>query len=195
MLPKKRAVLLTASLLTGSVLGAGALSYDGAAAHAASINAHSDQDIAHKDAVKKLHELYNSAYSGQMPNNAKGLIINDSTQKDVHKRWGPPEEPITKDNPFDIYHATMGQPGYGFSYHKDKTIKEIRYFGTNVERQHNLGGITVKVLSHEIGSADHIRSVPGTGEVNYIYNTDNFQIQFIIGKDGTTSHVNLKENK
>ncbi|KSU83108.1 hypothetical protein GA0061096_2312 [Fictibacillus enclensis] len=61
MLPKKRAnLLMTASLLTGSVLGTGMISFNDTA-HAASATA-SDQSTAKKEAAEKLNTIYYSAY-------------------------------------------------------------------------------------------------------------------------------------
>ncbi|WHY71584.1 YjgB family protein [Fictibacillus enclensis] len=194
MLPKKRAnLLVTASLLTGSVLGTGMISFNDTA-HAASATA-SDQSTAKKDAADKLTTIYYSAYEGHFPNNAFDFYTGKTTKADVHEKWGPPSTPISKNSDFEIYHAEMGNPGYDFSYDKDNVIKEIRNFGTNVERDHSIGGITVKMLGDEIGSADHIRHLPNTGETSYIYETGDFELEFIIGKDGKADHVNLVQHQ
>ena len=45
----------------------------------------------------------------------------------------------------------MGHPGYAFGYDSNHIISEIRYFGTNVERQTNLGSITEINLKKQLG--------------------------------------------
>ncbi|MDN4526122.1 YjgB family protein [Fictibacillus fluitans] len=195
MLPKKRAItLMTASLLTGSVLGTGMISFNGTA-HAASAKVSDQSTAAEKDAAEKLTTIYYSAYEGHFPNNAFDFYIGKSTKADVHEKWGPPSTPISKTSDFEIYHAEMGNPGYAFSYDKNNIIKEIRNLGTNVERDHSIGGITVKMLGDEIGSADHIRHLRETGETSYIYETGDFELEFIIGKNGKADHVNLLRNQ
>lgn len=72
------------------------------------------------------------------------------------------------------------------------TISEIRYFGTGVERRLNLGGVTPDVLSDQIGPADRILTVPFTDEIDYIYDTGHYELHFVIGKDQTADHVNLR---
>jgi hypothetical protein len=185
----KKPKMFAATILTGSILGLGAT-------YSTSIEpAHADQvKIVHastyqQDAVKKLKMIYHKAFTGQMPFAAEGLKINKSTKKDVHKALGTPE---MVSGGFDYYHAEMGHPGFAFAYNKNKTISQIRYFGTNVERKDNLGSITPKVLSKQIGSADYIRGVKGTNEINYIYKTGKYELEFIVGKDHTVNHVNLK---
>ncbi|WP_409296611.1 YjgB family protein [Peribacillus sp. SCS-26] len=190
MLSKKPTVPIAAALfLTGSVTLTGA-AFPIEPAHASVVE--SEDDTAQEDAVKKLHEIHDSAYHGGFPGNAESFILHKTTRTDIQDRWGPAPMPRTTDSPFDIYGANMGNPGYGFSYDKNNIVKEIRFFGTNVERGHNLGGITAAVLGRELGSADYIRSIPGTGETSYIYETGNYELQFVIGTDGTADHVNLK---
>lgn len=194
MVFKKRASkIIAASLLTGSVLGIGAPSFMGSADAASGTSVSSSTE--NQKAVETLNNLYDSAFLGEMPGLVYGLKINDSTKGDVHKKIGLPEEPANKDNPFDRYHGSMGQASYAFAYHKDGTISEIRYFGTQVERQQNLGGITPAVLSKQIGSADKILSVPDTNEIDYVYQTGKYELHFVVGSDQKVDHVNLTTNK
>ena len=130
-----------------------------------------------------------------MPYTAMGLKINENTQKEVYDTFGSPPEPGNTDETFDYYHAEMGHPGFAFAYNDDKTISQIRYFGTNVERDHNLGSITPKVLGKQLGSADEIRHISSTNEINYIYKTGNYELQFIVGENQTVDHINLLEAK
>lgn len=127
-----------------------------------------------------------------MPQNVRGLKINQSTRQDVYDKIGEPEQKADSRNPFDLYSWNMGNPGYGFSYHKNGKISEIRYFGTGVERRLNLGSVTPDVLSKQIGSADKILTVPKTGETDYVYHTGQYELRFVIGSDQKADHVNLK---
>jgi hypothetical protein len=185
----KKPKMIAATILTGSILGLGATySTSIEPAHAAQVKT-VHANTYQQDSVKKLKMIYHEAFKGQMPFAAEGLKIHKSTKKDVHKALGTPG---MVSGGFDYYHAEMGHPGFAFAYNKDKTISQIRYFGTNVERKDNLGSITPNVLSKQIGSADHIRRVKGTNEINYIYKTGKYELEFIVGKDHTVNHVNLK---
>ncbi|MGE8021113.1 YjgB family protein [Peribacillus frigoritolerans] len=191
MLSKKPAAkMVSAFILTGSLLGAGA-SFSTEPVEAAS-TMDSASAMAKDHALTTLHEIYNKAFSGEMPYTAMGLKINENTQKEVYETFGSPPEP---GNTFDYYHAEMGHPGFAFAYNADKTISQIRYFGTNVERDHNLGSITPKVLGNQLGSADEIRHISSTNEINYIYKTGKYELQFIVGENQTVDHINLLEAK
>ncbi|MED1203599.1 YjgB family protein [Heyndrickxia acidicola] len=186
----KKAKIFMGTILTGTVLGMGAAySTSLEPAHADQMKTEYTANTYQQDAVKKLKLIYKDAFKGHMPFAASGFILNKSTQKDVHKAFGAP---MSVSGGFDIYHAEMGNPGFAFSYNKNKTIAQIRYFGTNVERKDNLGSITPKVLGKVIGSADHIRNVKGTNEINYVYDTGKYQLEFIVRKDQTVDHINLK---
>ncbi|MGE7763174.1 YjgB family protein [Peribacillus sp. NPDC097895] len=194
MLSKKPASrMISAAILTGSLLGAGA-SFSTEPVEAAS-KIDSTSSTAKEHAVTTLHEIYNKAFSGEMPYTATGLKIKENTQQEVYATFGSPPEPGNADETFDYYHAEMGHPGFAFAYNEDKVISQIRYFGTNVERDHNLGGITPKVLGKQLGSADQIRHIYSTNEINYIYKTGDYELQFIVGEDQTVNHINLLEAK
>ncbi|MDM5296274.1 YjgB family protein [Peribacillus simplex] len=194
MLSKKPAArMVSAVILTSTLLGAGA-SFSTEPVEAASTMG-STSGIAKEHALTTLDEIYNKAFSGEMPYTAKGLKISENTQKEVYETFGSPPEPGKTDQNFDYYHAEMGHPGFAFAYNHDKTISQIRYFGTNVERDHNLGSITPKVLGKQLGSADEIRHISSTNETNYIYRTGNYELQFIVGEDQTVDHINLLETK
>ncbi|MGG0843803.1 YjgB family protein [Peribacillus simplex] len=194
MLSKKPAVrMVSAIILTSTLLGAGA-SFSTEPIEAAS-TMDSTSGIPKEHALTTLHEIYNKAFSGEMPYTAKGLTISENTKKEVYETFGSPPEPDNTDETFDYYHAEMGHPGFAFAYNDDRTISQIRYFGTNVERDHNLGSITPKVLGKQLGSADEIRHISSTNEINYIYKTGNYELQFIVGEDQTVDHINLLEAK
>ncbi|QIW79451.1 YjgB family protein [Bacillus tequilensis] len=187
---KKAISVLTAAALTGSLSGLGATSFSTPAKAVTQTNTLTENKS--QSAAELVKNLYNTAYTGEMPQQVQGLTVNKSTKSDVHAVLGEPERPSEGDNRFDLYPWNMGQPGYGFSYHKDMTISEIRYFGTGVERQQNLGGVTPEVLWNEIGPANRVLTVPFTDEIDYVYDTGGYELHFVIGKDQTADHVNLK---
>ncbi|MCY7782012.1 MULTISPECIES: YjgB family protein [unclassified Bacillus (in: firmicutes)] len=187
---KTMSILTAAAALTGTLSGFGAASFS-TPAKAATQTSTISEDTNHS-AAELVKNLYNTAYTGEMPQQVQGLTINKSTKGDVHAALGEPERPVGGDNRFDLYHWNMGQPGYGFSYHKDMTISEIRYFGTGVERQLNLGGVTPEVLRNELGPANRVLTVPFTDEIDYVYDTGQYELHFVIGTDQTADHVNLK---
>ncbi|MBT2573756.1 YjgB family protein [Bacillus sp. ISL-51] len=187
MLKKKTLITgLSAVVLTGTVFGAEAFS-DSEPVHAAAASETPDQS-----AKELVNRLYQSAFKGEMPQDVKGLKINQSTKQDVYDKIGEPERKADGSNPFDLYSWNMGHPGYGFSYRENGTISEIRYFGTGVERRFNLGSVTPDVLSKQIGSADKTLAVPGTGETDYVYNTGDYELHFVIGSGQKADHVNVK---
>ncbi|MGF7533596.1 YjgB family protein [Bacillus mexicanus] len=186
---KTMSVLTAAAALTGSLSGLGAASFSTPAKAAAQTSPLSENT--NQSAAELVKNLYNTAYTGEMPQQAQGLTVNKSTRGDVHAQLGEPERPAGRDNQFDLYHWNMGNPGYGFSYHKDMTISEIRYFGTSVERRLNLGGVTPEVLQNQLGPANRILTVPFTDEIDYVYDTGRYELHFVIGKDQTADHVNL----
>lgn len=190
---KKAKQLISASLVTGAAIAGTAFGLtDGNAAEASQVKV-TAQANENQGAINTANSLYNSAFKGQFPKVVEGLKIGVSTKADVYKKIGTPEMPASGSSSFDVYSANMGNPGYAFSYNTNGTIKEIRYFGTNVERQTNLGRVTPVLLEKQFGVADEIRKVPGTGEKDYVYKTGKYEVRFIIKQDGTASHVNLVE--
>ena len=139
------------------------------------------------DMLKKLTE---DANKGKVYRPDQGFIIGKTTRDDVYNTIGESEE---KDNGYEHYHGSMGNPSVAFKYDGKGTLEEARYFGTNVERQTNLGGITEEDLTEQLGKPSDIRKIETTGEKNIRYHIGDFELQFIIGKDGTPDHVNLKK--
>ncbi|CAN2253142.1 YjgB family protein [Bacillus vallismortis] len=183
---KTMSVLTAAAALSGTLSGLGAAPFPNQT-QAATLSEDTNQS-----ADELVKDLYNTAYKGEMPKQAQGLVINKSTKGDVHAALGEPERPIAGDNRFELYRWNMGQPGYGFSYHQDMTISEIRYFGTGVERQQNVGGVTPEVLRNELGRANRVLTVPFTDEIDYVYDTGQYELHFVMGTDQAADHVNLK---
>lgn len=60
----------------------------------------------------------------------------------------------------------MGNPGFAFHYDAKGKIDEIRYFGTNVEKETNIGGMTPSLLKKQLGPADSVSTIPQTKEKN-----------------------------
>ena len=92
---------------------------------------------------------------------------------------------------FDFYHGSMGNASYQIAYDEKDVMKEARYFGTNVERQTNLGGITKEDVLKYAGEPVEERKIPSTGETNLVYHIGSYELQFVLVKNGTTDHVNL----
>ncbi|EIT86948.1 hypothetical protein A374_01794 [Fictibacillus macauensis ZFHKF-1] len=188
---KAVAAAITASLLGGSLMSPGVV---GASPTKSPSQAHTVSESDHEAAVKLVHNLYKHAKQGTMQERKHStFVIAKTTMKAIHKQWGEPSTPRSKRQPFETYHAEMGNPGYAFSYYKNDTLKEIRFLGTNVERKHGLGSVTPKLLIKEIGKPSKILTVPNTHEKDYVYHRGSYDLHFIIGKDGKAAHVNLKK--
>lgn len=84
------ATAVTATVLTGSVLGLGMASFS-APAQAASQSA-AASETTNPRAAEILNELYNTAFKGEMPQDIEGLKVNKSTQSDVYNKIGEPEK-------------------------------------------------------------------------------------------------------
>jgi hypothetical protein len=145
----------------------------------------------HTQALQTLNSFYKPALQGQFPG-LKGLTVEKSTRQVVIKAIGKPEMPGKDSDAFDVYHAEMGHPGYAISYKLNK-IREMRYFGTNVERDSNIGGITVKMLVQEWG-APHSSTVFKSGKITQkkiIYIRGAYQLEFIFNNNTNLDHINL----
>ncbi|MFC5603470.1 DUF4309 domain-containing protein [Sporosarcina koreensis] len=148
----------------------------------------SDDKVQKEMALDVLAGIFEDAKTGKVYRLSDGIYIGKTTRKEVIEMIGEPEEKDT----FDHYHGSMGNASYDLAYNEKGILKEARYFGTNVERQTNLGGITTKDLIENIGEPDQKREMNSTNETNYIYQVGDFELQFIMQEDGTTDHVNLK---
>ncbi|MGX9160216.1 YjgB family protein [Priestia megaterium] len=157
-------------------------------AHAATSQETSSQS---QTAVKNVNEIYNAAVQGEVPRLTADLKIGKSLRQDVRDQFGPPPEGSS--NNFDYYHAEMGHPGYAFGYDQNNVINEIRYFGTNVERQTNLGSITQANLKKELGQPNFTSKVKGDGtaQTRYTYHAGAYDLEFIFDDSKTLNHVNL----
>lgn len=139
-------------------------------------------------AIETLKGIVKDAEQGTVYRFASGFTVGESTREEVYAEISEPEEQAGE---FDFYHGSMGQASYQIAYDENDVMKEARYYGTNVERQTNLGGITKEDLLKEIGEPAEERTISATGETNVIYYLGDYELQFILGEDGTTDHVNL----
>ncbi|WP_254109490.1 YjgB family protein [Bacillus pumilus] len=156
---KTTAFVMTASLATSAFIGFSPV----APAHAMSKSA-VEQSVP-QGPTTALNTIYELAHKGQMPYYAKGFKIGVQTKKDVHHKLGNPY-PETGQSSFDLYHAEMGNPGFAFHYDAKGKIDEIRYFGTNIEKETNIGGMTPSLLKKQLGQADSVSTIPQTKEKN-----------------------------
>lgn len=143
-------------------------------------------------ALDVLNAIFNDAEQGIVYRLSSGFTIGESTRSEVYAQISEPEERI---GGYDYYHGSMGQASYKILFDENDVMKEARYFGTNVERQTNLGGITREDLLQEQGEPDAERKIPDTGETNLIYYVGDYELQFVIGGNGSTDHVNLLEKE
>ncbi|MEK0312325.1 YjgB family protein [Cohnella sp. 56] len=185
------AIVAAGALTLGAAGIAGPFSSNPAAAASVSSSAASAY---YKQALQTLNSFYKPALQGQFPR-LEGLTLGESTREDVIKAIGEPETPARASGAFDVYHAEMGNPGYAISYKQNK-IQEMRYFGTNVERQANIGGITVKMLVQQWG-APHSSTVFKNGSVNQkkiVYIRGAYRLEFIFNNSTDLDHINLVKN-
>ncbi|MBJ6363237.1 YjgB family protein [Paenibacillus sp. GCM10012307] len=189
-----------ALLLSVAALGVAGITSGIAQVNAASvskmttISKSTAKDTDESQALQTLNSFYKPALKGQFPGGVSGLTVGVSTRKDVEKKIGEPDSPSKNANDFDVYTANMGHPGYAVSYkEKENKIHELRYFGTNVERQTNIGGITEKMLKQHWGKPDKTKSFK-TGkqsQIKWSYNRGDYVLEFIFNDAAHLDHINL----
>ncbi|MWV42148.1 DUF4309 domain-containing protein [Paenibacillus sp. HJL G12] len=157
------------------------------AAAAASAN-----NYAAEHAKQTLNSFYKPALKGQFPGDVSGLTIGKSTKQNVIKAIGEPTLPGKNANAFDMYGAEMGHPGYAFSYNQNK-IQEMRYFGTNVERQTNIGGITMKMLKQNWFAPNSTTTFKNgkSTQTKLTYIRGDYKLEFIFNSSTNLDHINL----
>lgn len=188
--PAKKAIM---ALTVAGMVGLGAI---GATTtypvHQANAAAAADTDYASKLALQALNSFYKPALNGQFPGTVSGLTIGKSTHQDVLHKIGQPDIPMKDADGFDLYGANMGNPGYAFNYKLGK-IREMRYFGTSVERQTNIGGITMKMLKQNwyAPSAVSTFKTGNKTQTKMTYNRGNYKLEFIFNRSTDLDHINL----
>lgn len=143
-------------------------------------------------ALETLNSFYKPALKGQFPGAVAGLTLGVSTRQDVKDAIGEPESPGEDADAFDVYHATMGSPGYAISYKLNK-IREMRYFGTNVERQTNIGGITLEMLKEHWGKPASTSTIKNGKlvQTKVVYTRGDYALSFIFNDAADLDHINL----
>lgn len=186
----QKAVITAA--LGGVVLAGSAVADIGnnptASAASASISTQQKQMV-----IENLNSFYKPALKGQFPGNASDFMIGKTTRSEVIKRFGPAEVPRKSSSGYDAYTATMGSPGYAFHYNKNNVLDEMRYFGTNVERQTNIGGITIPLL-HQQWYAPASTTKIGSGtkqQTKVTYLRGDYKLEFIFNTSTDLDHINL----
>lgn len=190
--PAKKAIV---TLTMAGVVGLSAFGANHAVLplqQAEAATAASAEDYAAEHALKTLNSFYKPALKGQFPGAVSGLTIGKSTKQDVYKAIGEPPVPGKDDDAFDVYGANMGNPGYAFSYKLNK-IREMRYFGTNVERQTNIGGITMKMLKKNWFAPDATTTFKNgkTKQTKLTYHRGEYKLEFIFNSSTDLDHINL----
>ncbi|AYB45055.1 YjgB family protein [Paenibacillus lautus] len=190
--PAKKAIV---TLTMAGVVGLSAFGANHAVLplqQAEAATAASAEDYAAEYALKTLNSFYKPALKGQFPGSVSGLTIGKSTKQDVYKAIGEPPVPGKDADAFDVYGANMGNPGYSFSYKLNK-IREMRYFGTNVERQTNIGGITMKMLKKNWFAPDATTTFKNgkTKQTKLTYHRGEYKLEFIFNSSTDLDHINL----
>ncbi|WFB60999.1 YjgB family protein [Paenibacillus sp. BR1-192] len=190
--PAKKAIV---TLTMAGVVGLSAFGANHAVLplqQAEAATAASAEDYAAEHALKTLNSFYKPALKGQFPGAVSGLTIGKSTKQDVYKAIGEPSVPGKDADAFDVYGANMGNPGYAFSYKLNK-IREMRYFGTNVERQTNIGGITMKMLKKNWFAPDATTTFKNgkTKQTKLTYHRGEYKLEFIFNSSTELDHINL----
>lgn len=147
---------------------------------------------ASEQALKTLNSFYKPALKGQFPGSVSGLIVGESTRKDVLDLLGEPYEKGDNAESFITYHAEMGHPGYAFSFKLNK-IREMRYFGTNVERGTNIGGITMNMLRKNWYAPDSTTTIKNgkVKQTKITYLRGEYKLEFIFNSSTELDHINL----
>ncbi|SFS65889.1 YjgB family protein [Paenibacillus sp. BC26] len=181
------AVLLSSLLLIAGLTEAAPANANEAAKPARQVSA-SDAAMA----KKVLNSFYKPALNGRFPGSVNGLKVGVSTRKNVLGLIGQPDKQRTDADGFDLYHAEMGHPGYAVAYKLNK-IREIRYFGTNIERETNIGGITKRMLIGAWGApAGSVKIRNGSlvqQKITYIRGA--YKLAFIFNSSTNLDHINL----
>lgn len=191
-LPAKKAIV---ALTMAGVFGVSAIGVNHAVfplQQAEAAQAANTGDYAAKQELKTLNSFYKPALKGQFPGAVSGLTIGKSTKQDVYKAIGEPSVPGKHADAFNVYGANMGNPGYAFSYKLNK-IREMRYFGTNVERQTNIDGITMKMLKQNWFAPDATTTFK-TGKIKQTkltYYRGDYKLEFIFNSSTQLDHMNL----
>lgn len=182
--------ILAVSITLGTVLGTtfSVLIPSMSASSTKAIADPSDSSREKQMAMDTLNSFYKLALQGRTPD-LLDLTVGKSKRSEVVKRLGEPEE---TNGGFEGYPAQMGHPGYAFLY-RYGVIHEVRYFGTNVERQTNIGGITLSMLRQQWGKPAHSTVIHfgGKKQIKETYRRGDYKLEFIFNSETDLDHINL----
>ncbi|GGJ15651.1 YjgB family protein [Paenibacillus hunanensis] len=184
--------LALVATVTGVAL-AGTVGISTAFTTQAAASASSDAAYQHQLAVETLNSFYKPALQGKFPGDVNSFTIGKTKRSDVLNRFGPAELPRSNANGYDNYTADMGHPGYAFHYNKSNVLDQMRYFGTNVERQTNIGGITMKLLREKWYAPSAVSKISkGKSEQTKVtYVRGSYKLEFIFNSSTDLDHINL----
>ncbi|WP_017814815.1 YjgB family protein [Paenibacillus shenyangensis] len=143
--------------------------------------------------LQNLNSFYKPALKGKFPGDMNAYTVGKTTRDEVLDRLGAAEVPRKNASGYDQYTANMGHPGYAFHYNKNNVLNEIRYFGTNVERQTNIGGITMKLLRQQWYAPASTTTI-GSGankQTKMTYIRGDYKLEFIFNSSTDLDHINL----
>ncbi|BFH62045.1 YjgB family protein [Paenibacillus azoreducens] len=190
----KSAKKVWAAFAVAGVVGIGATLANSSVfpVHQVEAAAAKQDNYASAHALQTLNSFYKPALKGQFPGAVSNLTIGKSTRKDVFKAIGEPEEARKNATGYDVYSPNMGNPGYAISYQSDK-IREIRYFGTSIERQTNIGGITMSMVKKHWFAPNSTTTIKNgkTKQTKLTYIRGNYKLEFIFNSSTDLDHINL----
>lgn len=188
--PSIRKGMLAAAIAGATALGAAGASY-GVLTPVHHAEA-AESSYAQKLVLKNLNSFYKPALRGQFPGDVSSFTVGKTTRDEVIDRFGAAEVPRKSASGYDQYTANMGHPGYAFHY-QNNVLTELRYFGTNVERQTNIGGITMKLLQQQWYAPSSTTTIgSGAGkQTKMTYIRGDYKLEFIFNSSTDLDHINL----
>ncbi|WP_195574702.1 YjgB family protein [Paenibacillus sp. 1001270B_150601_E10] len=149
-----------------------------------------------KMALDTLMSFYKPALEGHFPTDSAvgSFVVGKTTRDEVLKAIGKAEQPRATASGFDVYHAEMGHPGYALAYNDKNILQEIRYFGTNVERETNIGGMTMSMLKQHWFAPSSTNAISNTKQIKWTYIRGDYKLEFIFNSTANLDHINLKRH-
>jgi hypothetical protein len=175
------------ALALAGVIGGGAAVIPAHQTQAATV---SQSDTQH--ALQTLNSFYKPALNGHFPGVVSSFTVGKTTKEEVIKAIGKAPMPAKDADSYDVYGAEMGNPGYAFNYKLDR-IREMRYFGTNVERQTNIGGITIAMVKKNWFTPNSTTTIKTGGKTQTMltYIRGAYKLQLVFNSPTDLDHINL----
>ncbi|GGA30146.1 YjgB family protein [Paenibacillus physcomitrellae] len=189
---KKTITKTTIALAMAGVIGAGSFGVYGGLVPVQQAGAAAVSQSDSQKALQTLNSFYKPALNGHFPGVVSSFVVGKTTKDEVIKAIGKAPMPAKDADSFDVYGAEMGNPGYAFNYKLGK-IREIRYFGTNVERQTNIGGITIAMVKKNWYAPSSVSTIK-TGKITQTkltYVRGAYKLEFIFNSSTDLDHINL----